>query len=218
MALADAYRAAGNEGRAALEYRAALAIFDRPGATPDARLATEALGQEGAPRPAPKQVNRTFIFTDIVRSTNLVDALGDEAWGHLIRWHDEQLRSQFAAHRGEVVKAIGDGFFVAFQSASEAVECAVAIQRALAEHRRTHGFAPQVRIGVHAASATAERLDYRGKGVNAAARIGALANGDEILATAKTAALVTLRPVTGLRSVTLKGFANPVEVVSIQWS
>jgi eukaryotic-like serine/threonine-protein kinase len=116
------------------------------------------------------------------------------------------------------VKAIGDGFFVAFQSASEAVECAVAIQRALQEHRRAHGFAPQVRIGVHAASATHERLDYRGKGVNAAARIGALANGDEILATAETVALVTLRPVTGRRSVTLKGFANPVEVVSIPWS
>jgi len=52
---------------------------------------------------------------DIVRSTNLVEALGDEAWGHLIRWHDEQLRAQFAAHRGEVVKAIGDGFFVTFR-------------------------------------------------------------------------------------------------------
>jgi tetratricopeptide (TPR) repeat protein len=162
MALADAYRAVGNEGRAALEYRAALATFDRLGATPDAQRATEALGQEAAPRPATRQVDRTFMFTDIVRSTNLVEALGDEAWGHLIRWHDEQLRSQFAAHRGEVVKAIGDGFFVAFLSASEAVECAVAIQRALQEHRRAHGFAPQVRIGVHAASATHERLDYRG--------------------------------------------------------
>jgi eukaryotic-like serine/threonine-protein kinase len=116
------------------------------------------------------------------------------------------------------VKAIGDGFFVAFQSASEAVECAVAIQRALQEHRRAHGFAPQVRIGVHAASATHEGLDYRGRGVNAAARVGALADGDEILASAETASLAGSRLVTGLRSVTLKGFANPVEVVSIQWS
>ena len=218
MALADAYRAGGNEGRAALEYRAALAAFDRLGATPDTRLATEALGQEATARPAPRHVDRTFMFTDIVRSTNLVEALGDGAWAHLIRWHDEQLRSQFAAHRGEVVKAIGDGFFVAFQSANEAVECAVAIQRALQEHRQAHGFAPQVRIGVHAASATHEGLDYRGKGVNAAARVGALADGDEILATAETAALAATRPVTGLRSVTLKGFANPVEVVSVQWS
>jgi class 3 adenylate cyclase len=218
MGLADAYQAAGNESRAALEYRAALAAFDRLGATPDARRATEALGREAAAGPTSSQVERTFMFTDIVRSTNLVEALGDEAWGHLIRWHDQQLRSQFAAHRGEVVKAIGDGFFVAFQSPNEAVECAVAIQRALQEHRRAHGFAPQVRIGVHAASATHEGQDYHGKGVNAAARVGALADGDEILATAPTAALAATQPVTGLRSVTLKGFADPVEVVSIQWN
>ena len=217
MALADAYRAGGNGGRAALEYRAALAAFDRLGATPDARLATEALGQETTARPEPKHVDRTFMFTDIVRSTNLVEALGDGPWRHLIRWHDELLRSQFATHRGEVVKAIGDGFFVAFQSANEAVECAVAIQRALQEHRQAHGFAPQVRIGVHAASATHEGLDYWGKGVNAAARVGALADGDEILATAETAALAATRPVTALRSVTLKGFANPVDIVSVQW-
>jgi class 3 adenylate cyclase len=217
MGLADAYRAAGNEGRAVLEYRAALASFDRLGAAPDARRATEALG-EAVGRPAPRQVERTFMFTDIVRSTNLVEALGDEAWGHLIRWHDEQLRSQFAAHRGEVVKAIGDGFFVAFQGPGDALACAVAIQRALAEHRRAHGFAPQVRIGVHAASATHEGLDYRGRGVNAAARVGALADGGEILATAQTAALAPTQPATGLRSVMLKGFADPVEVVSIEWS
>jgi class 3 adenylate cyclase/ATP/maltotriose-dependent transcriptional regulator MalT len=217
MGLADAYRAAGNEGRAVLEYRAALASFDRLGAAPDARRATEALG-EAVGRPAPRQVERTFMFTDIVRSTNLVEALGDEAWGHVIRWHDEQLRSQFAAHRGEVVKAIGDGFFVAFQGPGDALACAVAIQRALAEHRRAHGFAPQVRIGVHAASATHEGLDYRGRGVNAAARVGALADGGEILATAQTAALAPTQPATGLRSVMLKGFADPVEVVSIEWS
>jgi class 3 adenylate cyclase len=218
MGLADAYRAGGNEGRAVLEYRAALATFDRLGATPDARRATEALGEEAGARPAPKQVDRTFMFTDIVRSTNLVEALGDEAWGHLIRWHDEQLRTQVAAHRGEVVKAIGDGFFVAFQSADDALACAVAIQQALREHRRAHGFAPQVRIGVHAASATHEGLDYRGRGVNTAARVGALADGDEILATAQTAALVSTQPVSGRRSVSLKGFADPVEVVSIRWS
>ena len=217
MGLADAYRAGGNEGRAVLEYRAALAAFDRLGAAPDSRRATEALG-EAVGRPAPRQVERTFMFTDIVRSTNLVEALGDEAWGHLIRWHDEQLRAQFGAHRGEVVKAIGDGFFVAFQNPGDALACAVAIQRALAEHRRAHGFAPQVRIGVHAASATHEGLDYRGRGVNAAARVGALADGGEILATAQTAALAPTLPVSGLRSVMLKGFADPVEVVLIHWS
>jgi class 3 adenylate cyclase len=54
--------------------------------------------------------------------------------------------------------------------------------------------------------------------VNAAARVGALADSDEILATAQTAALAPTQLVTGRRSVMLKRFAEPVEVVSIQWS
>jgi class 3 adenylate cyclase len=33
-------------------------------------------------------VTRTFLFTDIVRSTKLVDAIGDDAWQDVIRWHD----------------------------------------------------------------------------------------------------------------------------------
>jgi class 3 adenylate cyclase len=219
MALAETYRLTGNDGKAALEYRAALAAFERLGAAPDARLASEALGGDAAVRSAPKQVDRTFMFTDIVRSTNLVEALGDEAWGHLIRWHDEQLRTLVAAHGGEVVKAVGDGFFVAFERANDAVESAIAIQRALREHRREHGFAPQVRVGIHAATATHEEQDYRGKGVNTAARVGALAAGDEILATEETALLAATRvPLSDPRPVTLKGLSEPVPVVTIHWS
>ena len=53
----------------------------------------------------------------------------------------------------------GDGFFASFADASAAASCAVAIQRLLAEHRRLHGFAPQVRIGMHAAEATVMETD-----------------------------------------------------------
>jgi class 3 adenylate cyclase len=218
LALGDAYRAGGNDGRAVLEYRAALAALERLGAGPDARVAADALGRDAA-RPAARQVERTFVFTDIVGSTSLVEALGDESWDHLIRWHDERLRALFAAHRGEVVKATGDGFFVAFASGEDAVACAVAVQRALREHRRAHGFAPQVRIGIHAGSAAYDGADYHGGGVNAAARVGALAEGGEILATAATVAQAGPgTPISAPRSVTLKGFSRPVEVVSIRWN
>jgi class 3 adenylate cyclase len=54
--------------------------------------------------------------------------------------------------------------------------------------------------------------------VNAAARVGALADGDEILASAETASLAGTRPVSGPRSVTLKGFATRSTSFSIQWS
>ncbi len=103
---------------------------------------------------APSRVQKTFVFTDIVNSSNLVEALGDEAWQALLRWHDETLRSQFSAHHGQEVVATGDGFFVAFDSPDDALACAVAIQRTLAEHRQTAGFAPPVRIALHVAGAT----------------------------------------------------------------
>src|SRR5919106_655021 len=166
---------------------------------------------------APRRVERTFMFTDIVKSTNLIEAMGDEAWESLIRWHDEALRSQFTAHRGDEVAATGDGFFVAFESPDEAIACAVAIQRRLADQRRTQGFAPQVRIGVHAAGATQVGQNFTGKGVHEASRIAGLAEGGEILASRGTATGARF-DVSEPRMVDIRGIAEPVEVVSVVYS
>jgi class 3 adenylate cyclase len=161
------------------------------------------------------RVAKTFMFTDIVKSTNLVEAMGDEAWDALLRWHNETLRSVFVAHRGTEVVSTGDGFFVDFETPDAALACAVAIQRELAEHRRAHGFAPQVRIGVHTSDATQAGNNFTGKGVHEAARIAALAEGGEILASRQT---VTLRfSASEPRLVTLKGIAEPMHIVSVQW-
>jgi class 3 adenylate cyclase len=162
-----------------------------------------------------QRVVKTFMFTDMVKSTALVEVLGDQAWESLLRWHDQTLRSLFAAHHGEVAVTTGDGFFVGFDSQEAALACAVAIQRTLAEHREGHGFAPQVRIGVHASDANQVGRDFHGKGVHEAARIAALAEGSEILASRQTA--VARFPVSDPRSVTLKGISEPIEVVSIDW-
>ena len=118
-----------------------------------------------------------------------------------------------------MVNHTGDGFFAAFDSSRRAVECAVAVQRALAEHRRTHGFAPAVRIGIHASEANRRGDDYSGKGVHVAARIAALAGGGEILASAQTAAEASQWcSVSEPRTVELKGVSGDVEVVSVSWS
>lgn len=168
-------------------------------------------GKEG-----PRRVEKTFMFTDIERSTNLVEALGDEVWQGVLRWHDETLRSLFADHKGEEVVSTGDGFFVGFDSPDEALACAVAIQRRLAEHRRTHGFAPKIRIGVHASGATQVGKNFSGKGVHEAARIAALADGDEILSSKATAADGRF-PVSHPRTVTLRGTSEPIDIVSVDW-
>ena len=164
----------------------------------------------------PRRVERTFMFTDIVKSTNLVEAMGDEAWETLLRWHDETLRALFATHRGEEVTATGDGFFVAFESPDEAVACAVAIQRRLADQRRTQGFAPQVRIGLHAAGATQVGDNFTGKGVHEASRIAGLAEGGQIVASRATTAGGRFE-VSEARTVDIRGIAEPVEVVTVDW-
>ena len=163
-----------------------------------------------------RRVLRTFMFTDIVKSTNLIEAIGDEAWEALLRWHNDTLRALFNAHRGEEIDNPGDGFFVSFESPEAALACAVAIQRKLSEHRQTAGFAPQVRIGVHASSGTQVGKSIAGKGVHEAARIAAQANGSEILVSVETAtgsSYTTSQP----RTLTLKGISEPVDAVLIEW-
>ena len=164
-----------------------------------------------------RRVLKTFMFTDIEKSTNLAEAIGDEAWSELLRWHDETLQSLFAANKGEEVVPTGDGFFVGFDSPDAAVTCAVAIQRRLAEHRKQHGFAPRVRIGLHASGAAQVGKSFRGKGVHEAARIAALAAGGEILASRTTIGSSSPYPVSEPRMVTLRGISEPVEIVSIDW-
>ena len=104
----------------------------------------------------------------------------------MLRWHNAALREVFVAHSGEEISTTGDGFFVSFNSPDLAVEAAIAIQRRLAEHRSTQGFAPQVRIGLHASDATQVDGDFHGKGVHEAARIAALGGGGDIVASVAT--------------------------------
>ena len=210
--LAEAYQATEEEDSAELELDAAHAIFERLGAVSDARRVTDLLrGDRG------DAVTATFMFSDICGSTNLVEAIGDAPWLDLVDWHDRTLRGLFREHRGEEVDHAGDGFFVAFTTAGSALGCAVAIQQALAEHRRQHGYAPPVRIGVHSASAMQVDGGYRGKGIHTAARIGALAAADEVVSSREAADVAGLR-FSNARTVELKGLLDPIELVTIDWA
>jgi class 3 adenylate cyclase len=215
--LAVACRAGGDEASAVLELRAAKDAFDRLGAVQDADRCEEMI-RAGDASDAGRRVVRTFMFTDIVGSTDLVRTVGDDAWEGILRWHDDTLRTVIGAHRGKVVHTTGDGFFASFGDAAAAASCAVAIQRRLVDHRRKHGFAPQVRIGLHSAEATMIAHDYAGLGVHEAARVGAIAEGGEILATASTVSSGAIPFRFGdERQVSLKGLDEPVQVVAIDW-
>jgi class 3 adenylate cyclase len=214
---AGAHRALGDRDAALMEARAARDTFERLGARPDAELAAALVGELAPPTERPERVGRAFMFTDIAKSTDLVGAIGDEAWENLLTWHDQTLRSLFAGHGGEVAHHTGDGFFVAFEDPNSALRCAVAIQRALSEHRRSHGFALSVRIGVHAGEGTRRGQDYGGGEVHKAARIASLAEGGEILASEETLAGADDHEVSEATEVTLKGFSEPVSVRRVEW-
>jgi class 3 adenylate cyclase len=219
--LANAYLAEDSPDRAALEFRTARDAFEELGASLDLHRADEALiglGDASAAGTARTRTTRAFMFTDIVDSTRLAETLGDEAWDKLQRWHDRAIRAAVAEQAGEEVKATGDGFFLAFADADNALEAAIAVQRRLAAHREAEGFAPEVRIGIHHAEANRVGLDYAGTGVNQAARIGHAADGGEVLVSASTlAGARRTYGERGRRTLELKGISAPVEVASIQW-
>ena len=213
MRLATVLVEFGDTESAKLELTAARKTFEDLGATPDAREAARRLGDD-----APTYAARTFMFTDIVNSTSLLSAIGDEAWDSVRRRHDRTVTTIVAEHHGRIVKGTGDGFFVAFDEPALAVDSAIAIQRALDEHRKREGFSPSVRIGVHVGSAITAGDDYSGQDVVVAARISALAGADEIQVSAAVADLIGPHvTITGRRSTELKGIPAPVEIALVDW-
>ncbi len=77
-----------------------------------------------------------------------------------------------AEHNGRIIKLMGDGTLVEFSSVVDAVNCAVAIQSAMAE---TNG-PIRLRIGINLGDVIIDGDDIYGDGVNIAARLEALAS------------------------------------------
>ena len=218
VVLARAVAALGDDEDAQLEFGAALDEFQRLGARVDVVALERELRDAEDRRSGPLTIRKTFMFTDIVGSTNLAEALGDQAWERLLRWHDDTLRTLVANGGGEIVNSTGDGFFAAFESARASVTTAIAIQRALADHRDTTGFALAVRIGLHTAEANRRGADYSGKAVHVCARVAALAVGGEILATAETLAEAGETATSAARVTQVKGVSEPVAMSAVDWA
>lgn len=119
------------------------------------------------------------------------------------------------------MNSTGDGFFVAFEEARSAIECAIDIQRGLGSLHVGGGPPIAVRIGLRAADATGRGADYSGLGVHVAARVGAAAGPGEILVTAgvlEEAGETGEVDVGDRRRIELRGLTAPVEVASVNWA
>jgi len=179
----------------------------------------------------------TVLFTDIEGSTALTQRLGDTKAREVLREHERIVREALRAHGGSEVKTMGDGFMASFGSATKALECAIAIQRAFEERnaslpahpealegRAEHHALLKVRIGLNAGEPIAEddpdgRGDLFGTAVIRAARIAALAQGGEILAANVVRELAEGKGfMFGDRGeVALRGFDDPVRLFEVRW-
>ena len=131
----------------------------------------------------------TVFFSDIEGSTALNSEMGDQDWVNLLIAHDTLIRAHVERRDGHIVKSQGDGFMVVFGSPVDAARAGLAIQRSLSEERRRKGrrTAIRVRIGIHHGPVIARDGDFFGQTVAKSARVGAEAEGGEILVTQEVA-------------------------------
>jgi class 3 adenylate cyclase len=162
---------------------------------------------------------RTILFTDVEGSTELTQRLGDAKAREVLRTHERIVRDALQAHGAVDVKTLGDGFMASFSSATRALECAIAIQRACAEHNQTAEEPIRVRIGLNAGEPIAEEKELFGTAVNLAARIAAAAEGGEVLASDVVRQLTAGKRFlfSDRGAVALRGFEDPVRLYEVRW-
>lgn len=163
---------------------------------------------------------RAIMFTDLKDSTRMTTLHGDAKALHLLHIHNALTRNELQRYRGREVKHTGDGIMASFASAPDAVECAIAIQKAFSTYNRENPGAPlYLRIGLSAGEPIEEHGDLFGKAVQLAARLCAHAEPARILAAqlVKDHCQGKELPFTDVSEITPKGFDRAISVYEVEW-
>lgn len=163
---------------------------------------------------------RVIMFTDMKDSTAITTRLGDTKALELFRTHNSISRGALKEHNGREIQHTGDGFMVAFTSASHAVVCAIAIQRSFASHNKSHPDTKiNVRIGICAGEPVEEDQRLFGSTVQLTSRICDKAEPDQILVAPVIRDLCLGKQLsfTDCGESALKGFDQPLRMYEVQW-
>jgi class 3 adenylate cyclase len=118
---------------------------------------------------------RTVVFTDIVGSTERAQQMGDRRWREVLDRHDRLADELAKRFRGRVMKHLGDGQLVVFETPNEAIRFAESLRSEL----RSVGL--DVRAGMHSGEVDLQRRDVAGIGVHIASRVMGAAQPSQIL-------------------------------------
>ena len=163
----------------------------------------------------------TILAADVVGYAAHMER--DEKGTHerLVAGRKELFEPEIALHHGRVFKLMGDGMLAEFGSVVDAVECAVSIQRGLAERNADvpEGQRIQVRIGINLGEVIVEGDDRFGEGVNIAARLEQIADPGGICVSGKVAREVEKKLAFGFEPMgahQVKNIAEPVQAFRIR--
>ena len=148
----------------------------------------------------------TFVFVDMADSTRIAGEL-PAAYPAIVGTFQTVLAETIGRHGGVVVDTEGDGAFCVFSRVDDAATAAVSLQRDVIERSWPENVSVLARIGIHTGTAERTADNYVGLEVHRAARIGAAANGGQILVSRSAASLIGTGALGGWRLADLGSFA-----------
>jgi len=167
-----------------------------------------------------RTVRLAILFADISGSTRLYDTLGDRRAREMVARCLALMTVKLAAHRGSLIKTIGDEIMCTFPEAANALQAACDMQDAV-ENGKPGGATPMyVRMGFHYGEVIRAAHDVYGDAVNIAARITQVARARQVITT--QAAIDALprelrNKAQHIRRTSVKGKQEELDIFQILW-
>ncbi len=160
----------------------------------------------------------TLLFTDVERSSTLIESVPDQ-YARALAGHNDLLRRICAARGGEEFHDAGDGLYFAFPECAQAVAAAGETQRALASHEWPSAAVElRVRMALHVCLCEYREQQYRGSGMHLNARLLAAAHGGQILCSESVREALADERISVLGTFHLRGLSGSHRISQIRWS
>lgn len=162
-----------------------------------------------------------ILAADVVGYSALMERDEAGTFERLRAGRKELIEPEIGKHHGRIFKLMGDGLLAEFASVVDAVECAVSLQRGMADRNNALPRAQriQVRVGINLGEVIVEGKDRYGEGVNIAARLQQIADPGGICVSGKVAKEVEKRLAFGFEPLgeqRMKNIAEPIAVYRVK--